>query len=165
MWFALSFMEEKPEITSIYLMTLVSQLKDEQKEEALERLSVPQKLKKSIIRGTRTAQGILRRMPLGDPALIYDSLSALDLETILFTMSLTKDEAVKKEISRYLLELRHVRPLLRGDDLKTLGIEPGPVYSTILHEVLAGRLRGELKSREDEERFIKEKLAGLKTAK
>jgi tRNA nucleotidyltransferase (CCA-adding enzyme) len=164
LWFALSFMEEKPETTSIHLMALVSQMKDEQKEEALKRLAVPQKLKKSVIRGTRTAQGLLRRMPLGDPAFIYDSLSALDLETILFTMSLTKEEDAKKEISKYLLELRHVRPILRGDDLKTLGIEPGPLYSSILREVRAGRLRGELKSREDEERFIKEKLAGLKTA-
>ncbi|NIT03461.1 polya polymerase, partial [Candidatus Saccharibacteria bacterium] len=90
-----------------------------------------------------------------------DALSPIDLETLLFTMSLTKDEAVKKEISKYLLELRHVKPVLKGDDLKEMGLEPGPVYSNVLHEVLVGKLRGELKTREDEKKFVREKLAGL----
>jgi tRNA nucleotidyltransferase (CCA-adding enzyme) len=81
---------------------------------------------------------------------------------MLFAMSLTRGEEIKKEISKYLLELRHVKPMLKGEDLKAMGLEPGPVYSNILHEVLVGRLRGELKTRDDEEEFVKEKLAGLK---
>lgn len=162
LWFALSFQEEKPERTVIYLTALVSQLKDEQKEEALIRLAVPPRVKKSVIKDTHYAHGLLRRMPLKDPALIYDALSGFELETVLFAMALTKEEVVKKEISRYFLELRKVKPVLTGRDLKNLGIEPGPIYSNILREVLAGKLRGELKTREDEERFVKEKLAGLK---
>ncbi len=144
-------------------MALVSQLKDEQKEEALKRLTVPPKVERSVIRGTQYAHGLLRRMPLEDPARIYDAISGLELETVLFAMSLAKQEEVKKEISRYFLELRKVKPEMTGRDLKKLGIEPGPVYTNILREVLAAKLRGKLKSKEDEERFVKDKLAGLKT--
>jgi tRNA nucleotidyltransferase (CCA-adding enzyme) len=162
LWFGLSYQEDVPNFTATYLMALFSQLKDEQKEEAIERLDVPQKLSKAVLRGIQAAHGLLRRMPLHDPAAIYDALSPIDLETLFFTMSLTKDEAVKKEISKYLLELRHVKPILKGDDLKAMGLVPGPVYSNILHEVLVGKLRGELKTREDEENFVKEKLAGMK---
>jgi tRNA nucleotidyltransferase (CCA-adding enzyme) len=51
-----------------------------------------------------------------------------------------------------------VRPFLKGDDLKRLGIEPGPIYSRLLKELLSERLRGKLRSREDEEQFVKEAL-------
>jgi tRNA nucleotidyltransferase (CCA-adding enzyme) len=162
LWFGLSYQAEEPNVTATYLMALVSQIKDEQKAEALERLDVPPKIHKAVLRGIRTAHGLLRRMPLQDPAAIHDALSPIDLETLLFAMSLTKEEEAKKEISKYLLELRHVKPMLGGDDLKAMGLAPGPVYSNILHEVLVGKLRGELKTREDEENFVKEKLAGLK---
>lgn len=162
LWFSLSFQEEKPERTVIHLMALVSQLKDQHKEEALERLAVPPRVKRSIMRGTQYAHGLLRRMPLEDPAFIHEVLSDLELEVLLFAMALTKEEKVKKEISRYLLELRKVKTELSGNDLKAFGIEPGPVYSNILREVLAGKLRGELRSKDDEERFVKEKLADLK---
>lgn len=163
LWFGLSFQGEEPQYATTYLMALVSHMSDEHKAEALRRLDAPQKLEKAVIRDIRTAHALLRKMPLTDPAAIYDALSAIDLETLLFTMSLTRNEEVKKEISKYLLELRHVKPMLKGEDLKAMGLEPGPVYSNILHEVLVGRLRGELTTREDEEKFVKDKLAGLKT--
>ncbi|NIT03462.1 polya polymerase, partial [Candidatus Saccharibacteria bacterium] len=63
LWFGLSFQGEVPNFTATYLMALVSQLKDEQKEEALERLDVPPKLHKAALRGIQAAHGLLRRMP------------------------------------------------------------------------------------------------------
>ncbi|MEJ2324073.1 MAG: CBS domain-containing protein [Nitrospirota bacterium] len=162
LWFALSFQEDEPDKRVLYLMALLSQLKDEQKKEALERLDAPPRVRKSIIKGSHQAQGLLRRMPLGDPASIFYAMSGLELETVLAAMASTKDEDVKKEISRYFLELRKVKTSITGEDLKRLGIEPGPVYSEIFREIMARKLRGELKTKEDEERFVKDKLTGLK---
>jgi tRNA nucleotidyltransferase (CCA-adding enzyme) len=156
LWFNLSFMGERPEKGVIFTMGLLSTLKDEEGEQALARLSVNPKEKEKILRGISNAKELLRALPIGETASIYDALSPINLETLLFAMSLTDDKNKKKEISHYLLELRRVKPLLTGEDIKRMGIEPGPVYSKVLKEVLRERLRGKLKSREDEEKFVRE---------
>jgi tRNA nucleotidyltransferase (CCA-adding enzyme) len=53
-------------------------------------------------------------------------------------------------LARYLDTWRHVRPLLTGDDLRALGIPPGPRYRTILAALRDARLDGRVQSREDE---------------
>jgi tRNA nucleotidyltransferase (CCA-adding enzyme) len=88
---------------------------------------------------------------------IYNMLSSIKLETLLFMMALTRESQKKKAISRYLTELRKIRTILKGDDLKRAGIKPGPVYSKILKELLEEKLKGGLKFREDEERFVMSK--------
>ena len=62
--------------------------------------------------------------------------------------------STRRAISRYFRDLKDVRPKLRGRDLKDMGITPGPVYRRILDQLLAGRLNGELSSREEEMRNL-----------
>lgn len=163
LWFGLLFTEEKPDNALIYLMALLVELKEEEKVQALDRLSVPMKTKRIVLADTQEARDTLRRLPLRDPALVYDALSRLRLETVLLSMSLTENDEKKKEISGYLLELRKMTTLMRGDDLRGMGIEPGPVYSTLLKELLHERLRGNIESREEEERFVRQRMKSLPT--
>ena len=72
-------------------------------------------------------------------------------------MALSKDRQTQKAISKYLTELRKIKPILTGTDLKTMGIQPGPIYSEILEQLLDEKLRGNITSLEDEERFVMEK--------
>jgi tRNA nucleotidyltransferase (CCA-adding enzyme) len=85
---------------------------------------------------------------------IYEYLGNMKIEVVLFAMALSKDRKKQKVISRYLTELRNVKTILTGEDLKKMGIQPGPVYSKLFRELLEENLRGHLKSREDEERFV-----------
>ncbi len=62
---------------------------------------------------------------------------------------------VRRLFVRYLTELRDVRPLLRGRDLQNMGIPPGPEYSRIFREILYEKLRGRLKTVEEEREFVK----------
>jgi len=156
LWFALSFMEEKPRKWMVFLMALFSALTEEERGEALLRLGVSPKVKREVIEGLKGAREVLGKTPLKDPALIYEELSSLSLESILIAMALTEESEKKKEISRYLLELRRERPLITGHDLKGMGLAPGPEYGRILKSVLDEKLRGRLKSKEDEVRFVKE---------
>jgi tRNA nucleotidyltransferase (CCA-adding enzyme) len=158
LWFGLLFTEEKPDSGMIYLMALTAELEGEDKEAALRRLATPPKVTESIIGATRVVRDTLRHLPLDDPALLHEALVHLRLETILCSMAFTADEEKKRAISRYLVELRNIKPLLRGDDLKALGLQPGPAYTGLLREILWERLRGNLETREDEERFAREKI-------
>jgi tRNA nucleotidyltransferase (CCA-adding enzyme) len=136
-------------------MALLSELKEEEAEAVAERLSPPPKIKDMIDKGISKAREVVKRLPSEDPVEIYNLLRKLRLETILLAMALSKDRLKQKVISRYLTELRKVEPILKGEDLKKIGVKPGPVYSRILKELLEEKLRGHLKSREDEERFVR----------
>lgn len=157
-WFNLLFLEEKPDSGILYLMALLSALKDDDIKAVMDRLSPSPRIKDLIIKGIMNARDTVRRLPLRDPIETYKLLSCLKLETILFSMALSKDRRKQEVISRYLTELRNVKTILKGNDLKKMGIPPGPVYTKILQELLDARLRGGVKSREDEEEFVKSAL-------
>lgn len=154
-WFNLLFLEEKTEKGILYVMALLSGLKEDEIKAAVERLAPPPKARDMIIKGIFQARTILRKFPVDDPVEIYKQFGNLTLEVILFLMALSKDRQKQKVISRYLTELRDVKPVLKGNDLKKMGIEPGPVYTRILTELLEEKLRGRLASREDEENFVR----------
>ncbi len=154
-WFNLLFLEEKTDRGVLYLMALFSGLKDEEVRAVIERLSPSLKVRDMIINGMSQARDLMRKLPLDDPVEIYQHLHKLSLETVLFSMALSKDRQKQKVVSQYLTELRKVKTILKGDDLKNMGIQPGPLYSKILTMLLEERLRGHLKSREDEEKFVR----------
>ena len=159
-WFKLLFLEEKADSGVLYLMALLSGLKDDDIRTVMDRLSPSPRVKELIIKGIADARDTVRRLPLRDPVETYKLLSCLKLETVLFTMALSKDRRKQEAISRYLTDLRNVKTILRGNDLKKMGIPPGPVYTKVLQELLDAKLRGGVKSREDEEEFVKRALQG-----
>jgi tRNA nucleotidyltransferase (CCA-adding enzyme) len=154
-WFNLLFLEEKTDRGILFLIAMLTGLKDEELRDAVERLSPPPKIKDLIIRGIPLAREVLKKLPLDEPVETYNLLSKLKLETILLTMATSKERQKQNVISHYLTELRKTKTILSGEDLKQMGIKPGPLYSHILKELLEERLRGHLKSREDEEKFVR----------
>ena len=71
-------------------------------------------------------------------------------------MAATKQKTVKRSISNYFTRLRHIDTSVKGKDLKKMGIEPGPIYRKILEAVLDAKLNGQLKTRDDELKFVKD---------
>lgn len=160
-WYNLLYLEEKVDTGILYLMTLLSNLSDDNRKEALERLSAPARIMAIILKSISESADLLRKLPVGDPAKLYHLLTDINLEIILFSMAITKDTRKKREISQFLLDLRKIRPILKGRDLKKLGIQPGPVYSRIFRMLLDEKLRGKLKTEEDEKKFVREHFTVL----
>ena len=158
-WFNLLFLDEKTDKGILYLMALLSGLKVEEINDTIKRLSPPPKEREIILKGMSQARNVLKRFPLRDPVELYRVLSTLKLETVLFSMALSKDIQTQKAISKYLTELRKIKTFLKGSDLKRMGIQPGPIYSEILEKLLDEKLRGNVKSLEDEERFVMEQVS------
>jgi tRNA nucleotidyltransferase (CCA-adding enzyme) len=154
-WFNLLFLEEKTDKGLLYLMALISGLTDEDLNAAVERLSPPPRIRDLIIKGISQTKNILNRFPVNDPVGTYTLFRNLGVETILFVMALSKDRKKQKVISHYLTELRNIKPVLTGEDLKQMGLPPGPVYSEILSRLLEAKLRGEARDYEDEEAFVR----------
>ena len=88
--------------------------------------------------------------PIRDLSYRCPCFHTLSIETVLLAMAVAPEDSKKKEISRYLLELQGVKPLLKGSDLRKMGLTPGPLFSEILDAVLKEKLRGGVKTKEDE---------------
>jgi tRNA nucleotidyltransferase (CCA-adding enzyme) len=153
-WFTLLFFEEKPDKGILYLMALLSALKDEDLRVTVERLSPPPRFSEMILKGMTHIKSIVKRLPIDDPVEMHMLLRNLRLEAVLFFMALSKDRKKQRMISHYLTELRNIKTILTGDDLIKMGIPPGPVYTRILDRLLEEKLGGRLKTRDDEEQFV-----------
>lgn len=154
-WHNLSYQEVQPDTGILYLMALLSGLGDQERDEALRRIDAPPPAREMIMKAPAEQSRILSQLPLTDPAALYHLLEHVDLEVLLFTMASARNDGKKREISQFLIEMRKTRPLLGGDDLRAMGIPPGPLYSTILRELLDERLRGRLATADDERRYVR----------
>jgi tRNA nucleotidyltransferase (CCA-adding enzyme) len=64
-------------------------------------------------------------------------------------------EAIADKIAAFLDCYSFVRPSLTGQDLRRMGIRPGPMYTTLLNRLRSARLDGEAKTKEDEEQLVR----------
>ena len=84
---------------------------------------------------------------------IYWWLIHFKTECLLFMLALTKKESVRKAISHFYTHQRNIKPLIGGKNLKSLGIKPGPAYTTILNKIIDEKLDDKLITMEDEIEF------------
>ena len=82
---------------------------------------------------------------------LYAWFSVLTLEMLLYLAARASSEQVRRYVSLYLTRLRAVSPLLDGEDLRGLGLVPGPLFRRIKERLLQARLDGEVCSRDEEE--------------
>ena len=159
-WFRLLYLDLKAEKWYVYLLGLLDRLKDQAAAEALERLAVPVRVRARVQQSRVRSRDVLyqlykdQRLPASR---IYDLLAPLELEAILLMMAKARQEHAKKYISLYLTHLRGVRVTLTGEDLKRLGVPPGPLYRRILAELLDAKLDDMVSTREDELEFARKK--------
>jgi tRNA nucleotidyltransferase (CCA-adding enzyme) len=96
------------------------------------------------------------------PSETYHLLHGLDIAALhAYTRikALSKDGVAWSRLHDYLDRLRYIKPLLGGDYLRKQGIPPGPIYRQILDDLLNAKLNSELSTREDEEKFIQNRLS------
>ena len=160
-WFKLLFFDEKLDQSHLFLMALFEELKGSERKKAMQRLHVPPGVSSEINTGIEESKNALPKLRKASNSGVYFTLEPLNLLTILFTMAKAKEKGQKKAISLYLTKLRSTRPELTGQDMKDMGLKPGPLFKTILISILEARLEGKIKSREDEIEFVKKKFRVL----
>ena len=55
--------------------------------------------------------------------------------------------------------LRHVRPYTTGEELRALGVPPGPAYRAVLESLRAAWLDGKITSKSEEQVMLRQLLA------
>ena len=161
-WFRLLYLEDCCESWQVYLMALCDGLSADAFREVCTRLAVPGRLAARLCSQRRlvfvTMNAIKRR--LKQPAEVRNSelcawFGDMALEMLLYLAARASNEEMRRFVSLYLTRLRSITPFLRGDDLRTLGLEPGPLFRRTKDRLLQACLDGEVNSREEEEQFVK----------
>jgi tRNA nucleotidyltransferase (CCA-adding enzyme) len=163
-WFRMLYLDGvRADKWFVYFLGLLDRVKDATADEILERLSIPARTRERVRQAREKYRDVLyvfyKEQDLRSSAL-YHLLSPLDIEALLLMMAKAKQEEARKYISLYLTRLREVKVTLTGDDLKTIGIPPGPRYRRLLAELLDARLDGLVKTRDEEINFIKTRSKG-----
>lgn len=151
----LLFLREKYRKEFIYLMVILKDLNMNERLELLDKIYVPANIKGKMLDNIQAAESALQRLTSEDSVEIYNILKSLNIETIILMM-IYANESQRKSISLFLTKLKDIVPSITGENLKKLGIKPGPVYRKIFEAILREKLRGRLLSKEEEIEFIKE---------
>lgn len=157
-WYKLLYLDRKMDSWVVYVMALMELLPDKVVADTLARLTVPARYAEKIRVGRSTISRLLRqlaRRPFPRPSETYHRLAGLSDEALLLLLAKTSSELVKRQVSAHLTTYQHVKPTLTGDDLKALGLKPGPTYKKVLTQLLDARLNGEVHSESEERKFVK----------
>ncbi len=90
---------------------------------------------------------------------IYRLLSPYSDEVIFICWLASDDKLVKERLQLYHGELAFIEPLVDGDDLKAMGLPPGPKYAEILRELRDARLDGKVKTLDEEQALVHQMMA------
>lgn len=99
------------------------------------------------------------RQPALSPSAIDRLLQEHNDTALVITQIATDDSLVRERIELYRSQLRHVQIELTGNDLKKMGIPPGPAYKDLLTRLRDARLDGVITNREQEIEWVKQVLA------
>ncbi len=158
-WHKLLYLNEECRQWIVYLLALTSRIQTRALLSYCKKFEVPERYRQILIREKVESKRIIRilerRVHLR-PSEIYWLLMGLSHEGLLYLMALCRNKAGKQAVSLYVTQLRHVKNHIHGTDLNTLGYPPGPIYQTILNDLLGKTLDGRLRSRDDELHFLKE---------
>ena len=168
-WLAEKFEQARklssPDLPSgrLYLALLTYRLNVEENEQLVSYLRLP----KSVAQTLRDAIDLkIRIESLAEPELpssrIYSLLHSYSTLAVIAN-SLASDSPVAcQHINLFLGKLRYIKPVLSGEDLKRLGIAPGPGIKETLWLLLEARLDGKVTTGRDEVDLAKKLLVRTK---
>ena len=152
-WFDLLFLNESYMKWAVYFLALIHRCDTQQARDICRRFELAPRLQALFVEGRAGVEeclhGLTRKLP-ADPSTVYHLLNGVRTELVLFMMAAAEQDKVKKAISHYFTSLRRTTISLKGQDLKALGIPPGPIYGRVLRGVLDARLNGRVHTRNEE---------------
>jgi tRNA nucleotidyltransferase (CCA-adding enzyme) len=157
-WHNLLFLEESCRKWMVYLLALTKPFSREDTEELCERLELTERYRK-VFFDDKIQADLCTEWMEGQRgfknSVLYRKLRPFRTEILLYIMARAAHEGVRRAISNYFTRLRSEAALLKGNDLKEMGFEPGPIYREIMGSLLDARLNGQIKTRQDEVEFVR----------
>ncbi|WP_303721107.1 CBS domain-containing protein [Malonomonas rubra] len=163
-WFELLYTGEEYQRWLVYLFCLLSPLSEKGLLRVCCWLDLQPKYQELLVRqlplgrlALKTAHYRAESGNLPKNSEIFHWFNGLSLELLLFLMSWSEKDQVRKWISQYVTDFRKVTVLLDGNDLIELGMQPGRHFHNVFLDLLEARLNGQIRTLEDEKNLVQEK--------
>ncbi len=158
-WAKILPLPEEPEVWFVYFLGLLCPLSDEEFKEALVRLHPPQRLRNRLQLDREAVLNSRRSLKSGkdfSPGEIFDIFSQCTPEAVVYLLSVAGNERVNKFATLYFTQYHEQARLeLDGNDLNSLGVQPGPLYQDVFRSLREARLNGLVNSKDDELDWVK----------
>lgn len=157
-WYKLLYLKEKCSPWMVYLLAIMGRSRIDVLEAFCKRFLVHPKISETLItqklHADKAANLLARRSTLSNSE-IYWLLQELDIEGLLYMISIARKSHVKKAISNYVTDLRRTKTLIAGRDLMKMGYKPGPAFRIMLNDLLDMHLDGKVTTKKEELSYIR----------
>jgi tRNA nucleotidyltransferase (CCA-adding enzyme) len=157
-WYIILNKEKKVRKWLLYLMALSEASSQKAKADLVHRLAIAGEAKDIMLNYKESIDNfilqLISRKSLA-PSDIYQLLSPYPEEELLYALAQDRRKKVKTQISLYLAELSNKKIKISGNDLKRMGVKPGPALGKILKEVHLAVLNGVVKNKKEEMGYAK----------
>lgn len=146
--------------TALYFSLMLYHVSQEEGEDFIARLRLPKSTGRAIQDTLDLKENVffLATAQLS-PSDIYQLLEGHCPLSIMANAIASDSVLLRKRLHLYLNKLRYIKTSLDGEDLQKMGISPGPRLGEILRALHEARLDQRVKSREEEEEFVKNLLS------
>ena len=141
---------------ALYLALLTYRLSSEESEQLSSSLRLA-RIEAEVLRDTASLKAEVKTLALPELSRshLYRLLHGYS-QTAISANALASESAIAQQhMAIFLHELRNIRPVLTGDDLKKMGIAQGPRIKEILQRLHEARLDGKVTSKQDEEEMVR----------
>jgi tRNA nucleotidyltransferase (CCA-adding enzyme) len=156
--YALAYEYALPDVPSpqLYLALLAYRLNADQLEELISYLRLSKTTAK-MLRDTVSIKTRIEELSTNGPppSHIYRLLHGYSTTALIANLLSTDDDATEEHIELYLNVLKNVRPSLKGEDIRKLGVKSGPKIREILGNIQDAKLDGIVSTRHQEEEMVR----------
>ncbi|WP_320169790.1 CBS domain-containing protein [Maridesulfovibrio sp.] len=161
-WYSLLYLDPPIDIWKTYFLGMCMGISKAKMEQIYDRFAFSPSERREFVHMRDTifwaAGNIMNVKQELKPSEIYEILRPVPLEGVLFIMARAKRDMVKKFISQYLTSLRLREIDVSGEDIKNMGIEPGPIYSELLNGTKLAVLDGVIKGRDEQLGYLRKMI-------
>lgn len=145
---------------ALFLSVLTYTMTESEKANFIERLQLNSRWRQTVLDTGLARSRVQDDRSGGDirRSEIHARLKGLDGAAILGCALSEGDGAIAQRLMLYLNELRHIAPILKGNDLLALGVPQGPEVGALLNDLLEARFDGKIETRRDEINFVRARL-------
>lgn len=136
----------------VYILFLLSGLSREEALKAVKKYPLSKHLQKSLeesFGAPQMASIFCEHYPML-PSELDKLLAGWTQEGLIYLLLCIKDEQTWENTVKYLDLKERVKVIIDGNDLKRMGLKPGPIYSRIFEGLYLTKLDGHIKNREEE---------------
>jgi len=153
-----NFVDEKVEIWLIYFTCLLEDLEISKIQRICRRMMLKtsniSKINGILLNYDLTVQFLEQKDKLS-PSEVYIKLKSMTNEMLFLLMMKNRQKRIKERIIKFLKISKYEKLEITGKDIERTGLQPGPIYSTLLNKLLYAKLDGKIRNKEEEIKFVK----------